>query len=62
MIVRAVGDDLGLKLVAGGWPREFCALCHWELNADGVPEHAAGYTNGLHRVLRKALAAPGRSE
>jgi ATP-dependent Clp protease ATP-binding subunit ClpC len=39
-------DHLGFKLVAGGWPREFCALCHWELNADGGREHASGYTNG----------------
>ena len=39
-------DDLGFKLVAGGWPRDFCSLCHWELNADGGPWHATGYTNG----------------
>jgi hypothetical protein len=39
-------DDLGFKLMAGGWPRDFCSLCHWELKADGGPEHAAGYTNG----------------
>jgi hypothetical protein len=39
-------DDLGFKVVAGGWSREFCSLCHWELNADGGPEHAAGYSNG----------------
>ena len=39
-------DDPGFKLVAGGWHREFCSLCHWELNADGGPAHADGYTNG----------------
>ncbi len=39
-------DDLGFKLVTGGWPRDFCSLCQWELNVDGGPEHAAGYTNG----------------
>lgn len=39
-------DDLGFKAVAGGWPRDFCSLCQWELNADGGPEHADGYTNG----------------
>ena len=39
-------DDLGFKLVQGGWARDFCSLCHWELNADGGPEHGAGYTNG----------------
>ena len=41
-----LNDDLGFKLVVGGWPREFCTLCHWELNADGGGEHASGYTNG----------------
>lgn len=39
-------DDLDFKLVIGGWPREFCTLCHWELNADGGGEHTSGYTNG----------------
>jgi hypothetical protein len=31
-------DDLGFKVVAGGRSREFCSLCHWELNADGGPD------------------------
>jgi hypothetical protein len=39
-------DDLGLKVVAGGWSRESCSLCHWELNAGGAPDHASGYSNG----------------
>jgi len=39
-------DDLGFKVEAGGWSREFCSLCHWELNAYGGPEHAAGYSYG----------------
>jgi hypothetical protein len=39
-------DDLGFKVVAGGRSREFCSLCHWELNADGGPDHASGYSNG----------------
>ena len=39
-------DDHGFKPVAGGWPREFCSVCRWELNSDGGPEHATGYTNG----------------
>jgi hypothetical protein len=38
--------DPGFKLVTGGWPREFCSVCRWELNVDGGPEHADGYTNG----------------
>jgi Clp amino terminal domain, pathogenicity island component len=39
-------DDPQFKFVNGGWRREFCTLCHWELNADDGPEHASGYTNG----------------
>jgi hypothetical protein len=42
----ALKEDVAFKLVVGGWPRELCSLCHWELNADGGPEHASGYTNG----------------
>jgi hypothetical protein len=41
-----LNGDPGFNLVAGGWPREFCSVCHWELNADGGPEHAIGYTSG----------------
>ena len=39
-------DDPAFELVTGGWSGEFCSICHWELNADGGPEHAEGYTNG----------------
>lgn len=39
-------DDPGFRLVTRGWARDFCSLCHWELNADGGPEHTTGYTNG----------------
>jgi hypothetical protein len=38
--------DPGFEVVAGGWSREFCLICHWELNTNGGSEHAAGYTNG----------------
>ena len=43
-------DDPNFKLAAGGWPREFCSVCHWELSTDGGPEHADGYTNGREWV------------
>lgn len=39
-------DDPRFKLVAGGWPRESCSICRWELNAEGSSEHNSGYTNG----------------
>jgi hypothetical protein len=38
--------DPDFEIVTGGWSREFCLVCHWELNTNGGPEHAAGYTNG----------------
>jgi hypothetical protein len=38
--------DPAFKFVAGGWPLEFCSICHWELNTNGGAEHADGYTNG----------------
>lgn len=34
------------RLVPGGWPRERCLICRWELNADGGKDHSVGYTNG----------------
>jgi ATP-dependent Clp protease ATP-binding subunit ClpA len=36
----------GFRLVSGGWPRERCLICRWELNADGGEEHLVGYTDG----------------
>jgi hypothetical protein len=39
-------DDPRFKHVAGGWPRDWCSICNWELNADGGAEHSSGYTNG----------------
>jgi hypothetical protein len=38
--------ESNFQLVAGGWPRERCLICRWELNADGGEEHSLGYTNG----------------
>jgi ATP-dependent Clp protease ATP-binding subunit ClpC len=43
-------DDPNFKLATGGWPREFCSVCHWELSTDGGPEYADGYTNGREWV------------
>lgn len=34
------------RLVAGGWPRERCLICRWELNVEDGEEHLVGYTNG----------------
>ena len=44
-LVTAFGGAL-ITASSGRSSLDFCSLCHWELNADGDPEHAAGYTNG----------------
>jgi hypothetical protein len=38
--------ESNFRLVSGGWPRERCLICRWELNADGGEDHSVGYTNG----------------
>jgi hypothetical protein len=41
-------DSANFTLVKGGWKKDHCAICHWELfeSADS-PRHGTGYTNGL---------------
>jgi ATP-dependent Clp protease ATP-binding subunit ClpA len=39
-------EESRLRLVPGGWARDWCLICSWELNADGGAEHSIGYTNG----------------
>ena len=43
-------DDPSFEFVPGGWPHESCTICQWQLNADGGPDHAEGYTNGREWV------------
>ena len=61
----AAAVDPAFKFVEGGWPREFCQLCSWELNADGDPDHATGYTNGREWLCTECytrfLQAPNKS-
>ena len=55
VIRRGKGDisfDLTLaqnpdfELVKGGWTRDHCAICSWELCASLGPDHATGYASG----------------
>lgn len=55
IVIRGKGDisfDLTLaqnpdfELVKGGWTRDHCAVCSWELSSSLGPDHATGYTNG----------------
>lgn len=39
-------EDPAFEFVAGGWSRDYCSVCDWELNIDGGPEHSTGYSNG----------------
>jgi len=39
-------DSEQFELVKGGWTKETCNICHWELQESDDPERAIGYTNG----------------
>ncbi len=41
-------DSTNFSLAKGGWKKDHCAICHWELfESNGNPHHSVGYTNGL---------------
>jgi len=42
----AVKDDPRYKFVPGGWTKEPCVICGWELSEEGGPEHSEAFTNG----------------
>jgi hypothetical protein len=60
----AVKDDTRFKFVSGGWNKEPCAICGWELSAEGGPERSEAFTNGrqwlcaecYHRFVAKNSA------
>jgi hypothetical protein len=38
-------------LVKGGWRKDHCAICRWELSeSKDDPEHGSGFTNGLEWI------------
>jgi hypothetical protein len=40
-------DSANFRLVAGGWTKDECLICRWELfESKNDPEHSIGYTNG----------------
>ena len=40
-------DSAIFRLVAGGWTKDECLICRWELfESKNDPEHGIGYTNG----------------
>lgn len=42
----ALAQNPEYQLVKGGWTRDHCAVCSWELSEGLGEEHATGYTNG----------------
>jgi Clp amino terminal domain, pathogenicity island component len=42
-----VADTANFELIKGGWKKDHCAICRWELfEATEDPGHGFGYTNG----------------
>jgi hypothetical protein len=39
-------DPADFELVHGGWKRDHCEICWWELFESNDEEHAFGYTDG----------------
>lgn len=39
-------DPANFDLVKGGWKKDHCFVCRWELFQSDDPEHVTGYTNG----------------
>jgi hypothetical protein len=60
-------DPEKFKLEPGGWKRERCVICGWELfETEGDPDLGVGYTNGLDWMCsechQKFLASGGPPE
>jgi hypothetical protein len=39
-------DETQFVLVKGGWKKDYCAICQWELFETDEAAHGTGYTNG----------------
>jgi hypothetical protein len=44
--VSLAQDSERFLLVKGGWKRDHCVVCGWELFESEDPAHGAGFTNG----------------
>jgi hypothetical protein len=38
-------DSANFELIKGGWKRDLCAICRWEL-FESQDDHGMGYSNG----------------
>jgi ATP-dependent Clp protease ATP-binding subunit ClpA len=42
-----LSGDAGFELLKGGWTKDYCTICRWELfESIDDPSHGIGYTNG----------------
>lgn len=49
-----VENDEAFDLVKGGWQKDHCAICHWEIReSKDDPEHGTGHTNGLQWICNE---------
>jgi Clp amino terminal domain, pathogenicity island component len=49
--LRLAQDAENFELVKGGWTKDHCLICRWELfESQADAEHGTGYTNGHHWV------------
>jgi hypothetical protein len=45
--VSLAANTKDFDLQPGGWKKDYCAICRWELfESENQPEHNTGYTNG----------------
>lgn len=49
----SVADGQRYQLQPGGWTKEPCAICGWELRTEGGPERTEGFTNGRRWLCRE---------
>lgn len=64
--LRLAEDTVNFELVKGGWKKDLCAICSWELfESSGDPSHGTGFTNGRDwlcaECYEKFFARPGFS-
>jgi Clp amino terminal domain, pathogenicity island component len=46
--LKLAEDSVNFRLVEGGWKKDHCAVCRWELfESKDDPAHGTAYTNGI---------------
>jgi hypothetical protein len=52
-----VADSVNFELVKGGWKKDHCFICSWELfESESDADHGIGYTNGHDWVCTECYA------